>query len=622
MQLVPARSQDVTAGNGEQFVRHRGPVTCVTCVPHRDVALTSGYDGAVAWVDLVARRVELMGYHDHLVNRVSVNAAGTKAASTSSDHSIYIWDLASRTVERVLRGHSDDVEDFVFVDERTGVSVARDTRVLIWDLETGAIARVIDGHDKDALSVAFDNGRIYSSGDDMTLRVWDLTDGSLICKWGPFEHETDSCAVDASRNRAVLGCDDGKLRIFDIVSGERIAEISAHTSGIKKVAISPANGDILSVAYDQRACVWRAEDFQAKLSLESHNAIWERSFNWSTDGSRLVAGTFDGTVLVWDAGSGVRLHEIGDAGRGNCCLNDVAATDSGDIVAVADDGVLRLGRMTPEEAMWVSETEPLAGRVLANAVAIDEERGLVVTGAHDHTIHLFELRGNALDPRTSVRLGEGPVNSVRVSQQAASKGHLFCACYSGAIARVGREGEILGTIRVHEGAAKSLCLHPAEPVGVSCSADGALLAWDFDGRLLRRYPGHMAIVDDVDIDPQGRFVASVSRDFTAKVYDFANGRLLQSFALGRRSPKGVCFWSPNAIIVTNYWGAVIRIDLETGAMIERKIAQNGVSAISRCGKHVVVVSYDGSAHLLEPRTLETVTSLQTMTQRLQPSRLF
>lgn len=272
--------------------------------------------------------------------------------------------------------------------------------------------------------------------------------------------------------------------------------------------------------------------------------------------------------------------------------------------------------------MWVSETDPPAGRVLANAVAIDEECGLVVVGAHDHTIHLFELRGGAVDRGTTVRLGEGPVNAIRVSQQAASKGQLFCACYSGAIVRVGRDSEILGTIKVHEGAVKSLCLHPTEPVGVSCSADGALLAWDFEGRLLRRYPGHMAIVDDVDIDPEGRCIASVSRDFTAKVYDFTDGRLLHSFALGHRSPKGICFWSPNAIIICNYWGAVIRIDLASGTMIERQIAQNGVSAINRCGKHVVVVSYDGSAYLLDPQTLEPAASLQTMTQRLQPSRLF
>ena len=329
MQTVRASGPDVIVGLDARFTRHRGPVTCVTCVPGSDAAVTSGYDGAVAWVDLAAGRLELLGYHDHLVNRISVNAAGTKAASSSSDYSVYLWDLTTRSVERVLLGHSDDVEDFVFVDDHTGVSVSRDSRLLVWNLDTGAITRVIEGHDKDALSVDFFDGRIFSSGDDMTLRVWDLAEGSLVRKWGPFAYETDTCAVDPGRNRVILGCDDGRLRAFDIVTGAPVAEIEAHASGIKKVAVSPKSGEVLSVGYDQQAFIWHAADFTRRISLDTHPAVWERSFNWAHDGERLVAGTFDGTVIVWDAVSGAVIDEIGDRGPGNPCLNDVAATATG-----------------------------------------------------------------------------------------------------------------------------------------------------------------------------------------------------------------------------------------------------------------------------------------------------
>lgn len=93
MQTVRASGPDVIVGLDARFTRHRGPVTCVTCVPGSDAAVTSGYDGAVAWVDLAAGRLELLGYHDHLVNRISVNAAGTKAASSSSDYSVYLGTL-------------------------------------------------------------------------------------------------------------------------------------------------------------------------------------------------------------------------------------------------------------------------------------------------------------------------------------------------------------------------------------------------------------------------------------------------------------------------------------------------------------------------------------------------
>ena len=93
---------------------------------------------------------------------------------------------------------------------------------LVWNLETGAIQRIIEGHEKDVLSVVYSDGCVYTSGDDMTLRVWDLDTGELIKMWGPFENETDSCAIDSQHGRAVLGCDDGVIRVFDISSSETL----------------------------------------------------------------------------------------------------------------------------------------------------------------------------------------------------------------------------------------------------------------------------------------------------------------------------------------------------------------------------------------------------------------
>ena len=129
--------------NGK-FVRHRGPVTCVAGIPGANAAVSSAYDGAIAYFDFDARAVELLGYHDHLANRITVNAVGDLAASASSDYTIHLWDLSKRQRKLILHGHSDDVEDFVFVDNQTGVSVSRDWRILVWDLDTGAISRVIE----------------------------------------------------------------------------------------------------------------------------------------------------------------------------------------------------------------------------------------------------------------------------------------------------------------------------------------------------------------------------------------------------------------------------------------------------------------------------------------------
>ena len=603
----------------KDFVRHRGPITCVAGIPNSQSAVTSGYDGAVGLFALDTHEVELLGYHDHLVNRVVVNKAGTKAASSSSDYTIYIWDLKTRQLERALRGHSDDAEDFVFVNDSIGASVSRDWRILVWNLDTGSIIRVIEGHDKDVLAVDYYDGKLFTSGDDMTLRVWDLETGKMLRMWGPFETETDSCAIDPEHGRAILGCDDGIIRVFDTCSGDSIGQINAHKSGIKKVAVSQLTGDILSAAYDQNIIIWNANSLTKQVQLEGAPSLWERSFNWSPDGTKIFAGTFDGTVLVWDSRSGKYLAEVGQQAdsKGNACFNDVAASSSGETALVSDDGYIRLGTLNDSASQWLSTIEPSSGRMLMNAVIMDDMYNLLVTGAHNQRIRIYNKSGVTLQNENEVFIGEGPINSIRVCHQEGFEAMLFVGCYSGAIVKVSRDGKIAGKFQAHENAVKSLRLHPRRPIGVSCSADGTLVSWDLNGNLLREYLGHIAIIDDVDIDPTGQYIASTGRDFTLKVYSLDDGKLIHNIHLGRRSPKALCFLNDKTVIITNYWGELIRVSLSDSRILRRAIARNGISSVARSGDYIVAASYDGCAYLVNPDDLTIVNQLRAMDQKIE-----
>jgi WD40 repeat protein len=604
----------------DAFSRHRGPVTCAVGIPNTRKALTSGYDGAVALFDLDSGAVKLLGYHGHLVNRINVNREGTRAASSSSDYTVFIWDLETLTVERVLRGHSDDVEDFAFVDDNLGVSVSRDQRILVWDLSTGAIIRTIEEHDKDVLAVVAHGSSIYTSGDDMTLRQWDLNTGHMLRKWGPFEHETDTCAIDAVLGRAVLGCDDGIIRVFDTRSGELIREIPAHASGIKKVCTSPATGDILSAAYDQRIRIWDALTLDPKTELEKVAVTWERSLNWAPDGQSILAGTFDGTALEWSAATGRLIAELGrgNSARGNACFNEASAGANA-VAVVSDDGYVRMARLTSSNAEWLAVVEPAAGRILMNAVTLDDESGVVMTGAHNHSLHIFDLAASQLQNEIAIALGEGPINCIRIAHNPGFQGDAFVACYSGAIVRVARCGVIKGRITAHDGAVKALRIHPTLPVGVSGSADGSLIAWDLDGATHRHLAGHTAIVDDVDFSPSGDLIASAGRDFVLKVHRLHDGALVHAIRIGRRSPKSICFVDEATVVIGDYWGDLIRVDLPTSQVSRAQIAENGISSITRSGEYLVATSYDGGIYLVEPLLLKVVNTLRAMTQRVRPA---
>jgi WD40 repeat protein len=251
-----------------------------------------------------------------------------------------------------------------------------------------------------------------------------------------------------------------------------------------------------------------------------------------------------------------------------------------------------------------------------NAVTLDAESGLVACGAHNHTLYIFDWVAGELRNERALALRQGPINSIRVAHHPGHEDELFVACYSGAIVRVSRDGCMTGTVDVHEGAVKALRIHPHRPLGVSCSADGALWSWSLDGHPVQRYLGHMAIVDDVDIDPTGRYLASVSRDFTLKVYRLDDGMMYRSISLGRRSPKSMCFLDERTVIVGNYWGELIKVELPSEHVSRRTVARNGLSSVCRQGRDVITSSYDGALYLVDPKDLRVVNCLRAMTQRV------
>ncbi|MDP5274846.1 WD40 repeat domain-containing protein [Chengkuizengella axinellae] len=596
-----------------EFRKHRGPVTSVAHLGGNEV-VTSAYDGAVAKFNLVDNQVTLLGYHDHLVNKIVSNQEGTKAASCSSDYTIKVWDIVRGKVQITLLGHSDDVEDFMFINDELGVSASRDHRILVWDLTTGAVKTVIDGHEKDVLSLAYFDQKIFSSGDDKTLRVWDIDTGKLIHKWGPFEVETDTCAIDINKKRVVLGCDDGFIRVFSIENGELVKEINAHQSGIKKVAISPETGDILSAAYDQNIIIWNSDDFTSKVALENIPTKWERSLVWSQDGKNVLAGTFDGTVLVWEAQSGQFIKEIGDNQYevGNVCFNEIAISNQ-KMALVSDDGFIRMGEMNlyPNQPFHI--VEPQSGRFLMNAVALNEQSNILATGAHNQKVHLFHFKNSQLFKKKEMFLGEGPINTIRFSKN----NQLFVGCYSGAIVHMNSEGEVLSKLlNVHEGAVKSLRLHPVEDYGLSCSAGGEIKTWNFKGEVMNQFLGHTAIINDVDFSPSGQLIASVSRDFTLKIFEFSTGKLLHSFCLGKRSLKSVCFVGEAMAVVGDYWGNLYTVNLTNGKVISKKIANNGISSVASNENVVLAASYDGCIYCVDPTVLHLLQVKKEMLQRL------
>eukprot|EP01102_Stenamoeba_stenopodia_P011774 TRINITY_DN3639_c0_g2_i2.p1 TRINITY_DN3639_c0_g2~~TRINITY_DN3639_c0_g2_i2.p1 ORF type:complete len:185 (-),score=34.30 TRINITY_DN3639_c0_g2_i2:282-836(-) len=116
--------------------------------------------------------------HTSPVNSICEMSSGA-VVSASSDTTLKVWDMNSKTVIRTLTGHSHCVNRVTELRGATTIaSCSSDKKVRVWDVKTGSCIRVLKGHKSpvDEL-VELRDGTLLSGSYDEPIREWNVNKG-------------------------------------------------------------------------------------------------------------------------------------------------------------------------------------------------------------------------------------------------------------------------------------------------------------------------------------------------------------------------------------------------------------------------------------------------------------
>lgn len=240
------------------------------------------------------------------------------------------------------------------------------------------------------------------------------------------------------------------------------------------------------------------------------------SVAYSPDGRRVLSGSYDSTLKLWDVASGRLLRTF--VGHTEWVKAVAFSPVGNDILSGGGDKTLKL---------WDTSTGQLRRSFTGhsdavNAVVFSRNGSEMLSGSSDKTLKLWDVSS----------------------------------------------GQLLRTFKGHLDSVDAVAFSPDGSKILSGGADKTLKLWDASsGRLLRTFAGHSESVVSVAFSPDGRQLLSGSGDKTVRLWDAVTGERLRTLEGHVNSVRAI--FSPDGReILAGSMGWVLRLwDVATGKLV-------------------------------------------------------
>jgi WD40 repeat protein/serine/threonine protein kinase len=588
------------------------------------------------------------------VDAIALAPGGKQFVTGGWNGSATIWDFESGTPVKQLKHDGLYVYSVDWSADgkwiATGSNDSVNGYVQVWNAETGERVNQKFGedmdestsHTDDVLSVHFsksdnENGiKLLTASYDNTARLWDVATGKQERRFLGHTWWVWDAQFSPDEKKIVTVSQDGTAIVWDSETGEPGAPFTGHRGPVYSAAFSSDGNSVVTGGYDKRVLVWKSADVRpydfTRLSSNSGSVIPPAKFRsldghegpvravaFSQDGTRIISGSQDNTIRLWNAEGGQLLKSF----RGHDgAVRAVAFAESDQVILSGSrDNSIRKWNVSEYAEIRVLQGQVLEGHVdaiLSAGFSPDGER--IVTASRDRTARTWEA---------------GTGQQLKVF----AEGHSFLAT-SSAFFPGGKRlatGAVDNTVRIWDVDSGTQLLrleHTGRAAALATSSDGKLIVtgsddhtakvWDsVSGEVKYILKGHKNEVTAVAISADGRQILTGDSRGRVILWDVQTQKEVfrpTGHAIGSRITAAAFLPGTGRAMTACADRTVAQWNLETGKEVE-SLRLNHPDAVVAMSvrpetQQVITACQDGSVRLWDADTAQILGELDRGTSRI------
>lgn len=540
------------------------------------------------------------------VSRIAVSPDGKIIAAALYDYSIQLFNSATGSPARTLRGHTGLISALGFSpDGKILASAAQDQTARLWDWQSGTERAVLAENDTpvDFLAYSPDNRYIATASQENKIFLWDAKTGRMLYRWSASSGTvTGLCFTPDNRYLVVVlpagiiylditgnetqasqyaeivpkapnpkGANDARNPVFTadgnwlvisagntlyLFNAQNLKEppqtITAGTGEIERLALSSEG-----VAVDLRAGgnleIWPIEAGDNPRPIQAFaNPVAGVAF--SPDGNTLVAGRCDGNLQVWNLPSNILKFTLGGLPG---CPDRVVFSSDGNYLAAAAAGeggnqAFKIWNLTNgREPKYIQSANSQSG------LAFSSDNRMLWNGLRPWNLDTFEPKLNVKLPAPS-----GNVKGIRFSLDSTRLAVLLTGNQL-ALWQYDGQNKISLLAKVQEVFKEPVSAFDLNPQGdtlVATGSNGTIAVWDVPtGQALLTWRGHITTINSLAFSPDGNILATGAQDGLVILWDLSDGKRLISLQGHTEAVTGLVFSPDGEFLVSSSSDGSIRL---------------------------------------------------------------